>query len=239
MHWDLPVEYLIMPNRKASNHLKKIDPILEKYGLILESDQHLPSVVSAIVGKPIHGSWWGHSEGNRIYQTLGILGKRPDILLTKLLSGKTTFVHRSLWPAFLTIAKSREPWQLDHLSPNAQKLLDGVQWKGKLSTNEHSKESGKKIGVLGDAARELESRILVYGKGFHSESGSHAKRLKTWDQWARDTKYRWTKLDLAEAKQSFENIALKLNERYGTRPKLPWDKSSTPKARKKSVRGKS
>jgi hypothetical protein len=227
-----------MPNSKRPNPLKNVEPVLRKYGLILESDQHLPSVVGAIVGKPIHGSWWGHAQGNEIYQALGVLSRKPNVLLTKLLSGKTTFVQRNLWPQFLTIAKSGEPWQLDHLSPNAQKLLDAVQRKGKLSTNKHSKESGTRIGVLGDAARELESRILVYGKGFHSESGSHAKRLKTWDQWAKDRKYKWAKLDLAEAKQSFANIALKLKEDYGTRPKLPWDESSISKARKKIARRK-
>jgi len=228
-----------MSNRKAPNHLKKIDSILEKYGLVLESDQHLPSVVSAIVGKPIHTSWWGHPQGNTIYQTLGILSQNRDLLLTKLLSRKTTFIHRRLWPGFLTLATSHEPWQLDHLSPEAKRLLDAIQQKGKLSTNDHSKESGVKIGVLGKAARELESRILVYGQGFHSESGSHAKRLKTWDQWAKDAKYKWKKIDLDIAKQSFENIALKLKERYNVRPKLPWDKLSTSKTRKKVPRRKS
>jgi hypothetical protein len=222
-----------MPNPKRPNPLKKINPILEKYGLILESDQHLPSVVSAIVGKPIHSSWWGHPQGNTIYQTLGILSQNPDLLLTKLLSRKTTFIHRRLWPGFLTLATSHEPWQLDHLSPEAARLLDAIQQKGKLSTNDHSKDSGVKIGVLGKAARELESRILVYGAGFHSESGSHAKRLKTWDQWAKDTKYKWKKIDLDIAKQSIENIATKLKERYNVRPKLPWDKLSTSKTRKK------
>lgn len=201
----------------------------------MESDQHLPSVVSAIVEKPIHGSWWGHPQGDKIYQALGILSQRPDVLITKLLSRKTTFVHRRLWPEFLTIATSREPWQLDHLSPNAQHLLSAVQREGKLSTNEYSKESGKKVGILGEGARELESRILVYGKGFHSESGSHAKRLKTWDQWTKDTKYKWTKVDLAKAKQSFENIALELQERYSVRPKLPWDESSSTLGVKKKI----
>ena len=222
-----------MPNPKRPNFLEKIDPILERYGLILESDLHLPSVVSTIIGESIHGSWWGHPQGNRIYQTLGILSRRPNLLVTKLLSRKTTFVHRRLWPGFLTIATSREPWQLDHLSPNAQKLLYAVQQKGKLSTNDYSKDSGVKIGVLGDAARELEARILVYGIGFHSESGSHAKRLKTWDTWAKDTKYKWKKIDPDVAKQGFENIALKLKERYSVRPKLPWDKLSVSKTRKK------
>ena len=221
-----------MPNPKRPNFLEKIDPILERYGLILESDLHLPSVVSTIIGESIHGSWWGHPQGNRIYQTLGILSRRPNLLVTKLLSRKTTFVHRRLWPGFLTIATSREPWQLDHLSPEAKRLLDAIQQKGKLSTNDHSKESGVKIGVLGKAARELESRILVYGQGFHSESGFHAKRLKTWDQWAKDTKYKWKKIDLDIAKQSFENIATKLKERYNVWPKLPWDKMSPSKTRK-------
>lgn len=227
-----------MPNAKRPNPLNKINLILEKYGLILESDQHLPSVVSAIVGKPIHSSWWGHPQGNTIYQTLGILSQNPDLLLTKLLSRKTTFIHRRVWPGFLTLATSHEPWQLDHLSPDAKRLLDAIQQKGKLSTNDHSKESGVQIGVLGKAARELESRILVYGQGFHSESGSHAKRLKTWDQWAMDTKYKWKKIDLDIAKQNFENIALKLKERYNVRPKLPWDKLSTSKTRKKVPRRK-
>ena len=228
-----------MSNPKRPNPLKKIDPILEKYGLVLESDQHLPSVVGAIVGKPIHTSWWGHPQGNTIYQTLGMLSQSPDILLTKLLSRKTTFIHRRLWPGFLTLATSHEPWQLDHLSPEAKRLLDAIQQKGKLSTNDHSKESGVKIGVLGKAARELESRILVYGQGFHSESGSHAKRLKTWDIWAKDTKYKWKKIDPDVAKQGFENIALKLKERYSVRPKLPWDKLSVSRTRKKVARRKS
>ncbi len=127
--WELPFGYSIMSNGRQSNLLKKIEPLLEKYGVIMESDQHLPSVVSAIVEKPIHGSWWGHPQGDMIYQALGILSQRPDVLITKLLSRKTTFVHRRLWPEFLTIATSREPWQLDHLSPNAQQLLSAVQRK--------------------------------------------------------------------------------------------------------------
>src|SRR3989449_10701102 len=223
-----------MPNPKRPNFLQKIDPIPERSGLIREADLHLRSVVSTSVGESIHGSWWGHPQGNRIYQTLGILSRRPNLLVTKLLSRKTTFIHRRLWPGFLTIVTSSEPWQLDHLSHNAQKLLYAVQQKGKLSTNEYSKDSGVKIGVLGDAARELEARILVYGMGFHSESGSHAKRLKTWDAWAKDTKYKWKKIDPDVAKQGFENIALKLKERYSVRPKLPWDTTSTSKTRKKT-----
>src|SRR5207245_8752386 len=103
----------------------------------------------------------------------------------------------------------------------------------KPSTKDHSKEAGAKIGVVGKAALELESTILVYGQGFHSESGSHAKRLKAWDIWAKDTKYKWKKIDPDVAKQGFENIALKLKERYSVRPKLPWDKLSVSRTRKK------
>src|SRR5437899_12952569 len=120
-----------MPNPKRPNLLEKIDPILERYGLILESDLHLPSVVSTIIGESIHGSWWGHPQGNRIYQTLGILSRRPNLLVTKLLSRKTTFVHRRLWPGFLTIEPSYEPWQLDHIYINATYLLSVVHYNAK------------------------------------------------------------------------------------------------------------
>src|SRR2546428_11504452 len=107
-----------MPNPKRPNLLEKIDPILERYGLILESDLHLPSVVSTIIGESIHGSWWGHPQGNRIYQTLGILSRRPNFLLRNLPSGKQRLSIASPCPKSLQSPLPPRLWRLTTLSLN-------------------------------------------------------------------------------------------------------------------------
>ncbi|HZD11966.1 MAG TPA: hypothetical protein VE177_00400, partial [Candidatus Binatus sp.] len=75
--------------------LKLIDPILDEYGLVLESDPRLPSIVGTLIGEPPHSSWWSHPKGRTIYQLLNVFTSRPDILMTKLLSAKTTFIHQT------------------------------------------------------------------------------------------------------------------------------------------------
>jgi len=68
-----------------------------------------------VAGEPIPGSWWGHSRGDEIYRAANDLADRRDVLLTKLVDGKVTYVHQRLWAAVLTVACSRERWQLDGL----------------------------------------------------------------------------------------------------------------------------
>ncbi|MBV8087842.1 MAG: hypothetical protein JO247_23785, partial [Chloroflexi bacterium] len=80
-------------------------------GLLLMQDQRLPSVAGIVTGGPLRGSWWGHPSGTWIYHTILALEDHPDLLDTKLIDGKVTYVHRRLWPALLSVGLSREPWQ--------------------------------------------------------------------------------------------------------------------------------
>ncbi len=83
---------------------------LKRSGLLLLADRRLPSITTFVVGKPIRGSWWGHHKGREIFQVVSQIADHPDVAVTKLISGKVTFVHRKLWPALLTIGTAREPW---------------------------------------------------------------------------------------------------------------------------------
>ncbi len=72
---------------------------LQSSGLLLESDSILPSVAGLVAHEPIRGSWWGHPRGHDIFRATEQLAAQPDVIACKLVSGKVTYVHRSLWPA--------------------------------------------------------------------------------------------------------------------------------------------
>src|ERR1700686_1077364 len=99
---------------------------LTSHGLLLKQDKAIPSVVGILTGESLSTSWWSHPKGRLIFAVLSELGDHPDVLFTKLLHRKDTLVHRSLWPALLTVARSREPWQLRGLSAPATSLLEHI-----------------------------------------------------------------------------------------------------------------
>jgi len=75
---------------------------------------------------------------------------------------------------------------------------------------------------LGDAARELETRLLIVGTQFHTESGVHAKLLETWEHWAERIGFEGKSLGAAEAKDNLEGRLSKLNSEFHAAAKLPW-----------------
>jgi hypothetical protein len=151
----------------------KILTALKRIGLLLEHDATLPSVTAMVAGGPVKGSWWGHAKGNEMFNLLGELFEHRDVAFAKLVNGKVTLIHRALWPALLGAATSGEPWQTAGLSKPASALLKRVRAAAILRTT-------------GDAARELERRLLAHGTSVHTESGDHAKALQTWERWARE-----------------------------------------------------
>jgi hypothetical protein len=157
---------------------------LQDHGLLLSSDQLLPSVVGLIVGGPLRSSWWGHPLGGVIYRVSNDLDEHPDVLTTKLIAGKVTYVHRRLWPALLSVATAREPWQLARLSPAARWLLTETDSYGEIHTNEVPPPPHTSRKALPDGARELERRLLLHSAEIHTPSGAHAKVLETWPRWA-------------------------------------------------------
>jgi len=136
---------------------------LEAHGLLLMQDKVLPSVAGLITGESLSSSWWSHPKGQEIFRCLDLLSDDPDVLTTRLIGGKVTFVHRSLWRPFLSIATANEPWQTRGLSAPARALLKSVPTMAK-----------------GPAVRELQERLLVRAMEVHTEAGRHEIRVDAW-----------------------------------------------------------
>jgi hypothetical protein len=208
---------------KAAEHFQTILRTLKANGFLLESDPKLPSVCSLITGSPLRGSWWSHPLAQIIFQVNEQLEDHDDVLITKLISRKVTFVHRQLWSELVTIGSARERWQLIGLRPATKSLLKQVESAGVLTTGEIVWPPKAEM-KLGDAARELERRLLVIGTQFHSAGGAHEKRLETWRHWIGGKKFTPAKIPIEAAKDRLEVILRGLNEQFAGSAILPWQK---------------
>lgn len=86
---------------------------VRKHGVVLASSAGpVPTLVTAIVGAPIRGSWWGHRKGREIFRVLSAVRESPEVLVCRLVDNKITFVHRTLWPALARVAHRFEPREL-------------------------------------------------------------------------------------------------------------------------------
>ena len=205
----------------AATHFKLIFDELKRLGFLLESDPKLPSVSSLITGAALKTSWWSHPLAQTIFNVREQLEDHADVLVTKLVSGKVTFVHRKLWPEIFAIGAAREPWQLKGLSDSARSLLKMIDENGSLTTDKLSWPQSRKEKP-GDFARELEKRLLVHSDQFHTEHGTHAKLLETWEHWAKRTGFQSSTIPAQKAKTNWEERMLKLNQQFGASAKLPW-----------------
>jgi hypothetical protein len=179
---------------------------LSNYGLLLQQDLALPNVVAIVAGEPLHGSWWSHPSGHTIFNSLNALAAHPDALVTRLVSGKVTFVHRWLWPAALVTATERAAWQFARLPAPARELYESVERQGMLF-------------ATGRSAKELERRLLVHGEQVHTEKGHHELRLESWALWAERAGCR-SDLTAAEGQRQLETAVRRLG---GTEGLLPWE----------------
>ncbi|MBV9325594.1 MAG: hypothetical protein JO352_17620 [Chloroflexi bacterium] len=195
---------------------------LARFGLLLFSDPALPSLVGVIVDEPLRSSWWGHPRGHVIYAAMNRLEDDPDVLSSKLIAGKVTYVHRNLWPAVYAAGTGREAWQLNNLSAGARWLLEETDAHGAVQTDmavpPREVRADKRTA---DFARELERRVLVHATEFHTPSGAHAKLLETWQRWAATVKFRPPALSAAEARAELEAAAARLPA-DGALVRLPW-----------------
>jgi hypothetical protein len=144
---------------------------LAERGLLLTQDRSLPNVVAIVTGETLRGSWWAHPRCHEIFGCLSFIAAHPDVMVTKLIEGKVTFVHRRLWQAVLSVAMARDRWQTHGLSREAGALLEEVERNGSIQAS-------------GPESAELEQRLLVHGDQIHTESGKHKSRLETWPAWA-------------------------------------------------------
>ncbi|MCZ6599066.1 MAG: hypothetical protein O7B99_15620 [Planctomycetota bacterium] len=192
--------------------LKRAREALARDGLLLQADARLPSVTILVAGEPIRGSWWGHRAGHAIFAVCEALEDDPDVTGVKLVGGKVTYVHRSLWPALLGVAAAREPWQVRGLSRTARAFLERVDEAGVLRPE----------GSQSRPTRELEDRLLVHSASVHTESGAHAKELRSWPRWRKDVRMRGRRLAPARAKAALEEVVARWERESGARARLPW-----------------
>ncbi len=209
---------------EESAAFRKALEVLKTTGAFLVSDATLPSVAGLVAEAPVRGSWWAHPQAHAIFRVANALAEHPDVITVKLFSGKVTYVHRRYWGALIVVATSGEPWQVRGLSSLARRLLLRVEKEGKLRTDHLPELLNVKLKAIGDAARELEGRLLVYGASVHTEKGSHAKQLDSWKHLARRRRITGRRMSAQLAKQEFREIARRLEERYHARVNLPWQR---------------
>ena len=145
---------------------------------LLQADATLPSVASLVANEPVHGSWWAHPKSNLVYWVLQELEDSPDVLCVKLVKGKLTLLHRALWPELVAVGSAAERWQTAGLSAPARALLGRTEKQETLRLDRLERWTA--AAKPGDAARELEGRLLVHADEVHTESGKHAKLLESW-----------------------------------------------------------
>jgi hypothetical protein len=86
---------------------------IRQHGVVLMSAKgSVPSLVEAIVGHAIKGSWWAHPDGKYIYATLSDVTESEEVLVCRLVNGKITLVHRRLWPSLVRLGSRFAPEQL-------------------------------------------------------------------------------------------------------------------------------
>lgn len=183
-----------------------VERAIAKRGLMLLQDKMAMDIVGILAGEKLSTSWWGHAAGQKIFACLERLDEDPDVMSTRLVAGKITYVHRRLWPSFLAIARSMAAWQRSGLSPDATRLLESV------------KKSG--IRATGPAAKELQERLLVHAEQVHTESGRHETELEMWSR-AQKTRDVLPATDIDAARAEIEAAVVGIGGRAKT---LPWQR---------------
>jgi winged helix DNA-binding protein len=117
----------------ALRDLDEAAAFLAEMGLLLQTpDPYLPSLFGAAQGKPFRpgvagfGQWPEHA-----WFWAGELAQRDDVLLTKLLRGKRTLVHRRLWPALDAAVRERAPE-----SDDERAIVERLEERGPARTDE-------------------------------------------------------------------------------------------------------
>lgn len=184
---------------------------LKRHGVLLQTDARLPNVCALVAGAPVRGSWWAHPKSHEIFRVSGALEDHPDVLVLKLISGKLTYVERALWPCVAAIGRARGAWQVTNLSRGARELLKEVD-RAPVETDRR----------LAKAASELEKSLLVYSEQFHTEAGSHARRLDTWDRVLHRRGTAAVKRSPSQAKDTLGQLVESLNQEFSGSGRLPW-----------------
>lgn len=145
---------------------------------LTSSGTGVPSLVEAVVGGPIKGSWWAHRDGKTIYALATALDASPDVLTSTIVAGRVTFVHRGLWaPLYRTVTDGEwRSWARAILPMSAIDLLDTIERERTLRLQSPTVQAKKDRDALKRAG-------LVLADQEHTESGRHESVLRSWRTW--------------------------------------------------------
>src|SRR5207237_9147955 len=155
------------------NPEEALQVLREERVLSLTDTRGLRSRVGEVLGK-VHGSWWGHPEGGRVYEIASELERSREVLGAKLVDGKVAFVHRALWPQLLRVVTDPN-WRRERqrgLNQPAKQLLAQVEKDGKLALQGRAPARG-----------DLEKRALLLSSSERTPGGRHAGRRRSWQDW--------------------------------------------------------
>ena len=192
------------------SNCKDVQNALVKHGLLLLQDKTVLDIVGILAGEKLSTSWWSHASGQAIFACLEQLSDDPNVIASRLVAGKVTYVHKRLWPELLAVARSGEPWQTRGLSKQARQLLDSM------------KDAGTRAS--GPAARELQDRLLVYAEQVHTEGGRHEIDLRPWPV-VRKTQHVVPAPDINTACATIEKAVVGIGGKAGS---LPWHRFGLP-----------
>ncbi len=157
---------------------RALGAFVEEAGLAFVTGRgDLPSLVEAIAGREIRGSWMADPECHRIYALLGRLDE-VGALVAPVVAGKACAVHVALAPAVGRVASDegrRERTRKD-LPARARRLLERVEREGELRMD----ESGLPTREGRSARQALERALLVVSESLHTDRGSHTAVVRPW-----------------------------------------------------------
>ena len=145
--------------------------------------QGFRSLVSEVAGGPVRGSWWGHPKGSLMYDLANVLHNSKEIVAARLVEGKVTFIHKSLWPALFRVVADRE-WRrssLRRFGPAEKRILSAVESKGRVEAERLSGD----VKRIKKATDRLAQGMALLTANVHTEKGSHATILTSWSAWAK------------------------------------------------------
>jgi hypothetical protein len=174
-----------MPHRALETMEQALASIRERGVLPLTSVGGSASLVELVAGRPVKGSWTDDPAGERILAIATALEASPEVLVLKLVGGKVTFVHASLWPALVRVARDpdRAARIVPGLSPAAGRLYEEVERTGEAHLDALGRQnSWPPERDLARAAKELESGLLVHCSSVLGERGRQSIALRSWSR---------------------------------------------------------
>lgn len=206
-----------------SAHLKRLRNELDKTGLLMLTDAVLPSLTTIIAGGPIKGSWWGHPQGNLMYNLSHELEEQSDVLALKLVNKKVTFLQKRHWDALYAIGISGQNWQTSKLLAAHKRLLKLIQSAGEIRADDlRLKIKASEIGKL---ASKLEERLLVHSENVHTDSGKHIRLMRTWQGLMCSKGHTPKRMDYGTAVTNFVDVTDMLVKIPGAKIQFPWHQS--------------